>query len=401
MDHGDEIPIGQRIREIRRYRGLGLRAAAQLSGISYGHLGKIERGEKPVDSRRMLEDIARTLRIHPAELAGGPFIPVDASSNTAHASLEAIEVTLTEWLPGEVPDDRPARPWHVACSDFNRLVHELRPTSDYAEMGTLVPDLMHDFLIYSADPRRRAEALKALISTYQATGRVTSALGAAHLGYLAAERVMVAADLLEDPDWLGVAAWTRAQYISSLTRRRQYDLAVKAAELENARLESRGMAHLTAALAAAAQGDRERAETHLDEASDMADALDLANSDWGAGTMNFGRTNVGIWRVAIGVELGAGAGIAEVARGVEWQAIPISRQGAYWMELGRGLLQDKRTRVAGMQAILQAEELTPQQVRSNPFVRDAVSSMLTVARRDAGGLDLRGLAYRMGVAPIG
>jgi hypothetical protein len=40
-------------------------------------------------------------------------------------------------------------------------------------------------------------------------------------------------------------------------------------------------------------------------------------------------------------------------------------------------------------------------VRNNAFIRGEVSSLLTSALRDAGGRELRGLAWRMGAAPTG
>jgi transcriptional regulator with XRE-family HTH domain len=399
----DENTTGRRIREIRVWRQMSLRACAELSGISHGYLGQLERGEKPLESRRTREALARTLRVSPADLGGGPYAPVDAVSNTAHEALDPIEGVLTAWRPGEVPDERPARPWAKVTADLRTLVDKLRPSSDYAAMGQLVPDLITDLLIYGGDRqygRYREDAFKGLIGTYHATGRVTAALGSAHLSYLMSDRVMQAAELLGDPEWLGIATWTRAHYISSRSRTRQYQIAVEAAELSGSRLESRGMGHLTAALAAAAQGDADGARTHLGEADDMATKVGEL-STWGEGTMNFGRSNVGIWRVSLGVELGHGPGVAEVAQEVAWQAAPRSRQGAYWMDLGRGLIQSNKTREQGLRALLKAEELTPQQVRNNAFVRDAVTSMLTVARRDAGGRNLRGLAWRMGVGPNG
>lgn len=400
----DDKATGQRIREIRVWRRLSLRECAQLSGISHGYLGKLERGDKPLENRRTREAIARTLRISPTDLGGGPFAPVDATSNAAHESLEAILLALTEWKPSEVPDDAPERPWTDVWADMTRLVDELRPTSDYAGQGQVIPGLVHDLLIYAGEPKHaehRDQAHKGLISAYHAAGNLAARLGAKHLGAVASDRVQSAAELLGDPEWLGVAAWTRAHFMSEKSRTRQYSLAVTGAEMQTARPESRGMSHLTAALAAAAQGDTDTTTTHLAEADNMAVKLGAVNSTWGAGTMNFGRANVGIWKVDIGVELGAGAGIAEIARDVPWQAIPASRQGAYWMGVGRGLIQAKKTREQGLHALLKAEELTPQQVRNNPFVRDAITSMLTVARRDAGGRDLRGLAWRMGVGPIG
>ncbi|WP_236788130.1 helix-turn-helix domain-containing protein [Amycolatopsis sp. GM8] len=394
---------GQRIREIRKWRKLSLRQAAELSGISFGYLSKIERGERSLESRKTREALAHTLRVSPADLGGGPYAPVDATSNRAHQALDPIEAVLTSWRPGEIPDERPARPWEEVDAELRKLIDELRPTSDYAAMGELVPDLILDLLIYGADPQydeHRGDALKGLIGTYHATGRVTAALGSAHLSYLMTDRVQQTAELLEDPEWLGIATWTRAHYIASRSRGRQYQIAVQAAEMAGSRLESRGMGHLTAALAKAAQGDADAARTHLAEADAMAAKIGEL-STWGEGTMNFGQANVGIWKVSLGVELGRGPGVAEVAKNVTWQAAPTSRQGAYWMDLGRGLIQGKQTREQGLRALLQAEELTPQQVRNNQFVRDAVTSMMTVARRDAGGPDLRGLAWRIGVAPIG
>lgn len=394
---------GQRIREIRLWRKLSLRQTAQLSGISFGYLSKIERGERSLESRKTREALARTLRVSPTDLGGGPYAPVDATSNRAHEALDPIEAVLTSWRPGEVPDERPARPWGQVNEELRKLIDELRPSSDYAGMGQLVPDLMLDLLIYGGDPQYgqyRQEAFKGLIGTYHATGRVTAALGSSHLSYLMADRVQQTAELLDDPEWLGIATWTRAHYISSRSRTRQYQIAVEAAEMEGSRLESRGMGHLTAALAKAAQGDADGARTHLAEADAMAAKIGEL-STWGEGTMNFGRSNVGIWKVSLGVELGRGPGVAEIAKDVTWQAAPTSRQGAYWMDLGRGLIQGKKSREQGLRALLQAEELTPQQVRNNQFVRDAVTSMMTVARKEAGGRDLRGLAWRMGVAPVG
>lgn len=48
-----------------------------------------------------------------------------------------------------------------------------------------------------------------------------------------------------------------------------------------------------------------------------------------------------------------------------------------------------------------AERLAPQLICSNPFVRETVANLLRQARRDAGGRELRGLAWRMGVIPLG
>jgi hypothetical protein len=52
------------------------------------------------------------------------------------------------------------------------------------------------------------------------------------------------------------------------------------------------------------------------------------------------------------------------------------------------------------QVLLHAEHLAPQLIHNDLFVSEAVSGLLRQARRDAGGRELRGLAWRMGVAPV-
>jgi hypothetical protein len=159
------------------------------------------------------------------------------------------------------------------------------------------------------------------------------------------------------------------------------------------------MANLTAALAVAAQGNEDLAETHLREAADIADVVDQDVSSWGS--LQFGRTNVGIWRVAIGVELGQGAKVREIAATVRPATITASRQASFFVDYGRGMLTERKTREKGLRALLHAETIAPQQVHNNPFVREAVGGVLRRAQRDAGGRDLRGLAYRLGIAPTG
>jgi transcriptional regulator with XRE-family HTH domain len=395
--------VGRRLREIRDWRGQTLEVTAGLAGISFGYLGKLERGEKPLESRQVLEGLAWALKVAPSEFNGRPWEQTDDPMLAqAHAGLKALEATLTGWRPGEVPDDTAARPWPSVTKDLMLLNEQLRPNSDYAGQGAVLPSLVHDLLIYVADDEHRRAALRGLIDAYHAIVNVVhkvDRLGSRGLSALAAERLQATAELLDDTELLGLAAWSRAQFVGAPGRARQYALAVAAAELPGTRVETRGMSHLTAAMAAAARGDADMAQVHLREASALADRLGLANSPWGDATMNFGTVNVGIWRVALGVELGQGARVAELGTGLQLSAISRSRQGAYWMDLGRGLLSEHKTRNQGLAALLRAERLTPQQVLSNVFVREAVADQLRTAKRDAGGRELRGLAYRLGLAP--
>ncbi|MGH3803518.1 MAG: helix-turn-helix domain-containing protein, partial [Pseudonocardiaceae bacterium] len=61
----------------------------------------------------------------------------------------------------------------------------------------------------------------------------------------------------------------------------------------------------------------------------------------------------------------------------------------------------KKTRDKGVRLLLHAEQLAPQLIYHDLFAREAIADLLRQARRDAGGRELRGLAWRLGVTPIG
>ena len=116
----------------------------------------------------------------------------------------------------------------------------------------------------------------------------------------------------------------------------------------------------------------------------------------------FGRTNIGIWETSLAVEFGDTGRATEISRGVRTELIPSpSRQAEHYCDLGRALLTQKARRDEGLSLLLRAEHLAPQRVRTDVFVREAIADQIRVARRDAGSRELRGLAYRIGVAPVG
>ncbi|MGH9058507.1 MAG: hypothetical protein ACRDZY_03175 [Acidimicrobiales bacterium] len=221
---------------------------------------------------------------------------------------------------------------------------------------------------------------------------------------LAAKAGYECAEELEAPAWLGFSTWLKGDAIGALSRPQQYNRAVRMADQLSPALDdpeviqAYGMLHLSAALASAVQSKEDTAKTHLDEAAAVADRLEDEVGTFGR--MWFGRANVGIWRATIGLEFNHGARVAEEARGVKVDAIPSpSRRAEFYSEVGRSLLGEPRTREEGLKQLLKAEHLAPQRVRADVFVREAVADQLRAARRDAGGRELRGLAWRLGIAP--
>jgi hypothetical protein len=102
------------------------------------------------------------------------------------------------------------------------------------------------------------------------------------------------------------------------------------------------------------------------------------------------------------VEIGEHGKALEAAKAVHPELLPGNvRQAEFWADVGRALTSEKKTRDKGVRVLLHAEQLAPQRIRRDLLVREAVAGLVRQARRDAGGRELRGLAWRMGVAPLG
>jgi hypothetical protein len=162
-------------------------------------------------------------------------------------------------------------------------------------------------------------------------------------------------------------------------------------------LQTCGMLHLMAATAATARGDHGTAATHLDEASALASRMDAEVGAWA--NLWFGPTSVGFYRTSVAVETGQHGQALEAAQAVRPEALPKRRQVEFWAKLGRALVAEKKTRDRGVRVLAHAERLAPDRIRTDPMVRETVAGLLRQARRDAGGRELRGLAWRMGIAP--
>jgi hypothetical protein len=100
------------------------------------------------------------------------------------------------------------------------------------------------------------------------------------------------------------------------------------------------------------------------------------------------------------VEAGNAEEALEHAAGVNPRALASSnRRAALRMERARALamLGGPEKTAQAITELRQAERLSPAQVHNTPLVRELVTHLLERARREAGGRDLRGLAWRMGV----
>jgi hypothetical protein len=299
------------------------------------------------------------------------------------------------------------RDWPGIAADLENLAKLMHWSADYAGQGELTPVLLGE--LHSAYVRllqHRQEILLGMITAYTSVVWTTKRLGIRGLPSLAARAVQQCAEELNDPVWLGYAAYLRGDATGQLDRPAQYRRSVAAAQALTGQLDDDdavqacGMLHLSAALAAAAQADPDTAATHLNEASALAARMDTEVGTWAH--LWFGATNVGIWRTSIAVELGDYGQAVHIAKTVRPELLPgTSRQGEFFAELGRALVASTKTREKGIRVLLHAEQLAPQRIHHDVFVREAIADLLRQARREAGGRELRDLAWRLGVDPVG
>lgn len=384
----------------REWRNLSLRTCAGLAGFSAGYLSKIENGERPVERRSTLERFAGVLRVAPSELAG--YGHDERADVSMRPTVEAFRLVLSDVELGDTVETD-LRVWEEVQERLDKI-YALYQNAEYEAIGERLPDVVRDLHPHLAGADR-APALIGLAECLKIAQFVLMNLAAADLSQLASKHTRDVTASLAEPEWVGLTAYSRAYAIRSTAPERALAVALRGADEISAYLDTPhvaevyGMLHLTAALAALTLNRPGTASDHVEEAAEVAARLP-APSGRGFAGLSFGSGNVGIWRVWLAVETGEGGRAVEIARDIDPATLPESprRQSVLWAEMGRGMAMERRMRDDAVRAFLTAENLAPQRLRSDKFVREIVGDQYRRAGRDGRGRELRGLAYRMGIA---
>ncbi len=403
MDQEQGLTIGERMRSVRRFRGMTLDQLSAKTGLSKSFLSMVENGQRTLTRRSHLDAIVDALQVSPTELTGQPYTRVDKMLSSAHTKIPALRLALMDSTLDD-PSDVPARPISALADQVSRA-REWRRTSNYTELGELLPGLIAELQVRAAtgDGHEQQTALRLLIQACQAAHTMLKYLGYPDLEWMAADQARQAAARLGDPVWIGVAEFLRCiALMDARARQRALRCAVRAADPLQAHLDDRlaaemyGMLHLTAALANATLVKPDTAQDHLAEAAEIATRIGECPVE--PLHMNFGPTNVGIWRLTIAMELGDADRAVAVAQDVTPERIDApTRQAMFHCDLGRAYAQVPGKERQAVEHLRKAERLAPQRIRSYPPARDTVTVMLNRAKAAAGGRELRGIAYRMGI----
>jgi transcriptional regulator with XRE-family HTH domain len=402
----DGITVGARLRTLRRWRGMTQAELGGLAGLSPSFLSMVEHGTRMLDRRSHIAAVASALRVSETDLVGGPHLSDDRVQSDPHMGIPPLRVALQTNTLTSAAVDR-ARP----VTDLHQIVFgELEPmrrNCDYLGMGKVLPDLLDELHHHVAEPADEAVqrlALEGLVEASATAGVLAKGLGYVDLGHFAAQRSRDAASFLGDPVQKGKADFW---WLLTLPHVGSWDRNLAAAERCASDLEPYardalgkqvlGMITLMAAMSAAAVQRGDRAVHWLNESSRLAAQVpDDPTLAW----ESFSAANVGIWRVAIGVERGeSGGGVLELARDVNVELFEpkSARRAGLMLDVGRGLARESRTRADAVGWLRRAENSAPQLVRNNAAARETVAYLLNRASAAAGGRELRGMAARMGV----
>ncbi|MGH3906721.1 MAG: helix-turn-helix domain-containing protein [Pseudonocardiaceae bacterium] len=410
MDSVDAHTIGQQVRMIRRRRGLGLKIAADQAGISKQYLSFLERGERGFNRRGLLEDLAEALGCSVADLTGQPYHLPDRAMVGGRVALLGISLALNDFGPDDVPYITP-RPLDELVAWAN-IANEHRDHGRFAlaanDLGMLLTELQaHAMTTGSAD---RARAFTALVQSCILAGDVAQVLaGNADLAISAARRAYDMARRYGDPGLIGFARWQWGLHLMRLTARGRASRVLTAGIDELApsvslrgedtfAAEGLGFVHLASAQCAARGKRHDDAQAHLAEAGEIATRLGECNGM----RMHFGPTNVAVWQLGIGVELGEGGRAYEVATRMPLDVAALNskdRSSALHFDLTRALVQEGSNRdTEAIRHLDTADRLAPQRIRMDPIARDLVLTLDRRAPRRVWELD--SLRNRFGLSKV-
>ncbi|MFK0119908.1 helix-turn-helix domain-containing protein [Streptomyces sp. NPDC090994] len=131
--------LGERLREIRKRRGLTQRQLADLSGVSLSLVRKLEQGERTDTRLETARALAHALKVPTTHLVA------------AHAEEPADEATVRSWAPVHAALAAPAgtgtldeAPTYEGVRDALRSAVPLFAHDRFTELGTVLPSLLRD-----------------------------------------------------------------------------------------------------------------------------------------------------------------------------------------------------------------------------------------------------------------
>jgi DNA-binding XRE family transcriptional regulator len=402
------IPLGERIAQYRRRRGLSQTALGQRLDLSLSWVSQVERGVRDIDKISTLRELARVLDIPPSEL-----LPADLHTPTQeeHPAVDPVRRAMTTHgalahlhdTGGQTaPDEAELRDLLGRAATVWDLTHQAKYQELSETLPALVPRL--EAVARQAGQPRRPEMFGVLAEVYQATTEMLIKLGVADLAWVAADRAVSAAEQAGSPALIAAGSYRLARvFLAGRRLGLAYQVSTQAADAlqsqvgehpASERLSVLGALQLVATLAAARQGDAKAAYDRLRQAQATADQLGEDRNDHHT---EFSTANVASHSVHIPVELGDAGEALRRAATIDVAALTPERRGRFLIDVARAHAQLRQVDDE-LRVLLEAEAVSPEQVRAHGAVRSMIADLLRDERYRVAH-ELRALARRAGVLP--
>jgi transcriptional regulator with XRE-family HTH domain len=393
--------LGRKIAAERHRRGLSQPELARMIDRSVAWVSQVERGVRKVDRMSVLETLAAALEVPLAELAAeAPVVAATAEEPPGAAGLRLVlsgAYSLRVMLNGRhSPAVSTLRTRSRKAWD---LTHAGRYTELVGLLGSLVPDL--ETAARALPEPRRPEVFELMAATYQACSAALAKLGEPEAAWIAADRAMAAAERAGNPMLVAAGAF---RLVFVFIAARHYDqgeetartaadaLQAMADQGDAAAISLWGALTLQRAVIASRVNDPDAAYGHLVQAARAAARLGEGPNDYNT---EFGPANVGLYEIAVAVELGDAGRALRTAATVDTTGLSAERRARMLIDVARAYAQRRQVNEAVV-AMRQAEDITPEQVRGHELARQLVSDLLTM--QDPPSRELRELAGRVGAA---
>jgi len=365
---------------------------------SVAWVSQVERGVRKVDRMSVLETVAAALDIPLAELAAEA--PVVAAVTEEPPGAGGLRLVLSGAHALRAMLDGPRAPALRTLRTNTRQTWELTHAGRYAELTELLSGLVPDLetAARNVPDDQRAEVFELLATTYQACSAALAEIGEPDAAWIAADRAMSAAERAGNAMLVAAGAF---RLVFVFIAARHYDQAEETARTAAAALWPKadqgdpqamslwGGLTLQRAIAAARTNDADSAYGELDRAAQIAGRLGDGHNEFNT---EFGPTNVRLYEIAVAVELGDAGRALRAAAAVDTSGLSAERQARTLIDVARAQAQRRQIGLA-VAALIQAEGIAPELIRTHDIARQTVSDLLTM--QDPPSRELRGLAERL------
>jgi transcriptional regulator with XRE-family HTH domain len=404
--------LGERIADYRRQRGLSQRELAAEMQRSESWVSQVERDIQPVERLSVLHSLAQALGVSVRDLRPEA-VPEPEPDSAVPNDLDGLRLELSghpvlgqlfgggEAATGPADIDQYAAEVEHAWS----LAHDSRFAALNDCLTGLLTRLEHATRSAVDDEAIELHALRA--RAYQAASAAFARQDEPDAAWVAADRAITAAEQSGEP--LAVIAG-HFRLAHALIRVRHYDQASHVAataidaltpiaardDASPEVLSLLGAMHLVQAVTCGHESDRRRARAHLAQATRIADRLGIDRNDYDT---EFGPTNVQLHAVAVAVavDLGDAGEALDVAARVDASGLSPERQVRLLLDVARAHAQRRHTGEA-IAALVDAEQVSPEHVRSHHLAKSTIRELLDQSGRQAP-TELMELARRAGATP--